>query len=94
MLSPRYSESWALVIGINVYNHASPLAFARFDAEAVAKCLTGDLGFDDSKVITLLDANAPRAAIMQEFLRFDCLAPDDRLNLLQKHPPSRERRLP
>lgn len=36
---PRYANSWALVIGINDYQIASPLGYARQDAEAFAEAL-------------------------------------------------------
>jgi hypothetical protein len=44
MHRPFYSESLALVIGINAYSRASPLAFARADAEAVARTLVARFG--------------------------------------------------
>ncbi len=37
--SPTYSNSHALVIGINNYPNASPLGYALNDAEATAKLL-------------------------------------------------------
>lgn len=78
-LEPRYATSWALVIGINAYKHTNPLAIARADAESVAAVLTGELGFPKANVVTLLDLKATRARIMERFLAFDSLAPDDRL---------------
>ncbi len=37
--APTYSNSWALVVGINKYNAAPPLGYARNDAEQFANIL-------------------------------------------------------
>src|SRR5512147_804353 len=37
---PHYTNSWALVIGINAYQFASPLSYACNDADAVASVLS------------------------------------------------------
>lgn len=36
---PTYGQSWALVIGIDAYEHASKLGYARSDAEAVVRLI-------------------------------------------------------
>ena len=65
---PEYRTSWAIVIGINAYAHASPLGFARQDAEAVSSVIIEKHGFQQEKVRLLLDASATRNAIMCAFL--------------------------
>jgi uncharacterized caspase-like protein len=78
---PTYEKSWALVIGINDYRAASPLGYARQDAEAFAEILTSHFGFLQNNVVVLLDQDATRARILSEFLHFteDCISPDDRI---------------
>jgi len=76
---PFYTNSRALVIGVNAYKHVSALEIACADAESVAEILTGELGFSADKVTVLLDEQATRARIMEKFLAYDALAQDDRL---------------
>jgi Caspase domain len=78
---PTYEASWALVIGINDYHHASPLGYAKQDAEAFAQILKSDFGFANDKVVLLLDADASRERILSSFLDFtkDSIGPDDRV---------------
>jgi len=76
---PRYHESWALVIGINAYRHTSPLEIARADAEAIRDILIRNFKFPKKNVCTLLDGKATRARIMEKFLSYEALGPDDRL---------------
>jgi hypothetical protein len=77
--TPSYNDSWALVIGINEYRHTSPLEIARADAEAIRDVLIGDFKFPKANVCTLLDSQATRARIMEKFLSYESLGPDDRL---------------
>jgi uncharacterized caspase-like protein len=76
---PQYENSWALVTGVNAYVHASPLDIACADAESVVQVLTDELGFPQANVTMLLDAEATRTKIMEQFLRFESLGHDDRL---------------
>ena len=76
---PQYDNSWALVIGIDQYRYANPLDFARADAESVAEVLVAELGFPTASVCKLLDGEATRSQIMERFLAFESLSPDDRL---------------
>jgi hypothetical protein len=76
---PRYTGSWALVIGINAYRYTSPLEIARADAEAISDVLIRDFKFPKKNVCTLLDTQATRARIMEKFLSYESLGPDDRL---------------
>ena len=51
--SPRYSESRALVVGINNYQHASPLSYAIRDSEETARVLIDEFGFIEKNIILL-----------------------------------------
>src|SRR5438874_7980875 len=66
---PRYSDSRALVIGINAYQHASPLAHAVNDARGLAEVLTARFGFDRTKIELFTDRKATRTAILAAFMR-------------------------
>jgi uncharacterized caspase-like protein len=68
--SPRYSASRALVVGINKYQHASPLSYAIRDSEETSQVLKDEFGFDEKNIIFLTDANATRAHIMDSFLSY------------------------
>lgn len=58
-----YAASYAVVVGIDDYGPEHPvLANARRDAEAVARMLADDYGFDE--VLTLYDAEATHDAIL------------------------------
>jgi hypothetical protein len=77
---PRYDASWALVIGINDYQHARPLSYATQDAEDVAAALS-DLGFPENGIRLLTDADACKARIEESYLDYIHVAgsPDDRI---------------
>jgi uncharacterized caspase-like protein len=79
--APKYSNSWALIIGVNKYVTANPLDFACNDATAFAEVLTEKFEFAIENVRVLLDADATKEKIMSEYLRFtaDDIGPDDRL---------------
>lgn len=76
----RYADSWALVIGINAYNHVGQLTYATNDADAVAGILPS-LGFPSSKTVVLKDAAATRDSILSAYLSFhtDASHSDDRI---------------
>lgn len=79
---PLYSTSHALIIGIDRYQHVSPLSFATNDARAVAGVLKDKFGFPNENVHLLLDGAATRSAITSAFLRFSdpgVVGSDDRL---------------
>jgi uncharacterized caspase-like protein len=67
---PKYASSRALVIGINKYNHAGPLAHACNDARAVAEVLVDKFDFPAKNVELLLDAKASRDGIIRTFLSY------------------------
>jgi hypothetical protein len=80
-MKTQYSNSWALIIGIDAYLHAPRLRCARSDAEAVAETLKNRFGFREENISLLVDETASRAAIMDEFWRFsgDEVSEDDRI---------------
>ncbi|MBY0381940.1 MAG: caspase family protein [Xanthobacteraceae bacterium] len=65
----KYRESRAIVIGIDKYNHASPLLHACNDASAVAKTLVDLFAFPKENVELLVNDKATKAEILQAFLR-------------------------
>jgi len=80
--SPRYDNSHALVIGINRYKEAPPLANARNDAEAIAQVLHNRFKFLTENIAVLLDQDATRATISTAFLRLaseNVTGPNDRV---------------
>lgn len=81
LLKPRYANSRALIIGINQYQHVSPLSYAVSDAEDVRDTLISNLGFPSENIICLLDADATKENILRAFLRFcaDDVELDDRI---------------
>ena len=81
MYEPKYHLSWAVVIGINKYEHASPLGYAVEDAQAVAALLTSKFGFPTKQVSLLVDAEATGHAIQRTFLSLvdQAAHPDDRV---------------
>lgn len=77
--APTYHESWALIIGINKYRHSAPLEIASADAEAIESAVIEVLGFPKANVSMLLDEKATRKRIMERFLSYESLDPNDRL---------------
>ena len=78
---PIYENSWALVIGINDYQTAPALGYARQDAEAVYELLVSRFDFPRENVTILTDQSASREGILKSFLHFSDggIAPDDRI---------------
>jgi hypothetical protein len=68
--SASYSNTYALVIGINDYQHAPPLGYAINDATAASEILANDFGFDGNNIILLTDKNATKVRIMDSFLSY------------------------
>jgi len=80
LLSSCYDRSWAVVVGINQYQHVDKLDYARADADAVSSSLL-DIGFPADRTVTLLDSEATRQNI-QDVLSGDMAnntSPNDRL---------------
>ena len=75
----RYHDSWGLIIGIQNYRHVNPLEIARADAESIRDMLMESFRFPESNISLLLDSQATRKRIMERFLSYESLHPDDRL---------------
>ena len=76
---PVYAKSLALLVGINKYRYAPPLARACEDASSVAEVLSSQLGFPKTDVTVLLDEEATRHKIMERFLGYGTLSLNDRV---------------
>ncbi len=59
-----YRESWAVVIGIDDYEHWPKLSYAARDADGVAQLLIGKYGFKADHVLRLSNAEATRERIL------------------------------
>lgn len=81
LLKPRYTNSRALIIGINNYVSASPLFYAVNDAEEMRDVLISKLNFPADNVTCLVDAEATKANILRSFMRLslDGTELDDRI---------------
>jgi len=81
LFKTHYNVSRALIIGIDKYRSAPPLAYAVSDAVAIRDLLISGLGFQESEVILLKDEAATKQAVLRAFLRFsnDDVSIDDRL---------------
>ncbi len=78
---PHYTGSRALVVGINQYLLASPLEYARNDAEAICNILINRFDFPDNTVSILVDEEATKENILSAFHSY-CdgnVDPDERL---------------
>jgi len=62
-----YSESWALIIGINRYQNVEPLTYAVDDAEAVRLMLMDNYGFKDENITYITDEDATKENILDGF---------------------------
>ena len=60
-----YHESWAVIIGINDYEHWPKLRYAVNDANGVEEALTGKFGFKRENIRKLVNGEATRQRIMQ-----------------------------
>src|SRR5439155_514704 len=60
------------IIGINRYKTAPPLSYAVSDATAIAAALSDRFLFPQNNIHLLLESNATRAAILEQFLSFAC----------------------
>src|SRR3989442_8576736 len=82
LYQPKYSKSWALIIGIDKYHYASPLAHARADAEGVARVLRERFAFTESNLTLIIDEAATRQSILTAFMRYatdPSVSQDDRI---------------
>ena len=62
-----YSESWALVIGINKYQNVDPLNYAVNDAIAVKEMLLNKYGFKEANIKLITDEEATKDNILKGF---------------------------
>ena len=62
-----YSESWALVIGINKYQNVDQLNYAVNDAIAVKEMLVSKYGFKESHIKLITDEQATKNNILKGF---------------------------
>ena len=62
-----YSESWALVIGINKYQNVDPLNYAVNDAIAVKEMLVNKYGFKETNIKLITDEEATKDNILKGF---------------------------
>ena len=62
-----YSDSWALIIGINDYQNVDPLTYAVNDAIAVKEMLINKYGFVESNITLILDEKATKDNILEGF---------------------------
>ena len=53
-----YDNSWAVIIGINEYEHVKPLNYAVQDAEAVKNLLISNFNFPEENITILTDRDA------------------------------------
>ncbi|WP_439640386.1 caspase family protein [Nevskia sp.] len=81
LLKTHYTNSRALIIGIDRYEKVSPLSYAVSDASEVRSILVGELEFPEENVAYLTDAEATRSNILKAYLRFarDDIDVDERL---------------
>ena len=62
-----YSESWALIIGINDYQNVDPLSYAVDDAIAINNILTEKYGFKKEHIKLITNEEATKDNIMNGF---------------------------
>ncbi len=60
-----YRDNWAVIIGINDYQHWPKLRYAVNDANGIEEVLTTKFGFKKENIRKLLDGDATRQRIMQ-----------------------------
>ncbi|MFH0989402.1 MAG: PEGA domain-containing protein [bacterium] len=60
-----YNESWAVIIGIDKYQHVQQLDYAVADAVAIKNLLLETFGFKQEKIFLLTDNNATRTNIIK-----------------------------
>lgn len=76
LLKTHYSNSRALIIGINQYKNVSPLSYAVSDAEEVRDVLINELNFPQENITYLVDGEATKECILRAFMRFTAVDVD------------------
>ena len=81
LLKTDYSNSYALIIGINNYQNVSPLGYAVNDAQEVSEVLINKLNFPKENVKILIDGEATKSNILKAYHAYtsDSINIDDRL---------------
>ncbi|MEQ1064889.1 caspase family protein [Acinetobacter sp. XH1741] len=81
LLKTDYSNSYALIIGINNYQKVSPLGYAVNDAQEVSDVLINKLNFPKENVKILIDEEATKSNILKAYHSYtsDSINIDDRL---------------
>jgi hypothetical protein len=69
-LKTHYSNSRALVIGINEYINTSPLSYAVNDAKEIRSLLIDEMEFAPEKITYLIDKEATKQNILKSFLSY------------------------
>jgi hypothetical protein len=67
---PLYSNSRALIVGIDHYKSCSPLSYAVSDAQEIRDVLIEELKFPTENILLLTEADATRENIFRSFLTF------------------------
>lgn len=70
LLKTHYTNSRALIIGIDEYAKVSPLSYAVSDASEIRKILVEELEFPNANITYLTNAEATRDNILRSYLRF------------------------
>jgi len=76
-LKPEYSNSHALVVGIDSYKHVSPLHYAANDETAVASLLEAQFSFPAENVKLLLGEQASRSGILSAYFAYESVVDAD-----------------
>lgn len=77
---PKYDNSFALVVGINDYQHVSKLDYACNDASVVAEKLIENFKFNEDRICLLKDSKATGGNIRSHLMKFaDSTSEDDRI---------------
>lgn len=79
----KYSNSRAIIIGIDHYKHINDLSYACNDAIGIKKILIEKFDFEEENITLLLNEDATKSKIMFEFYQFknDFVEVDDRIIL-------------
>lgn len=76
----KYSDSHALIIGIDKYSKISQLDYAASDAKSIADILVTKLNFPRDHVTVLLDQEATKENILAAYFKLvPNTHPDDRV---------------
>ncbi|MGE8034686.1 caspase family protein [Lysinibacillus sp. NPDC093692] len=77
----KYSNSRAIIIGIDHYKHINDLSYACNDAVGIKKILIEKFDFEEENITLLLNEEATKSKIMFEFYQFrnDFVEVDDRI---------------